>query len=272
MVSVSGAPLPARSGRAGSARHRDACRVIGEGVEVLDRYLAHRFDHRLRVAGPLARLEAAQALAQILLALPADARHLLAAAQVVAVAEHALVLARKLARLGHSRGVGRRRGARGRQRRQRVDDRREAAQVVVLHRLRDRRHRLVAAPAFAKQEQLRDGVEAVLAGERRRPGKLAATVGAVARGAERGEALRVRACPRRRRRCRGRGRRGRTRPARLRRPRCGRLGAGRAARLRGRAAREHGRGRADREGRAPPRHHAPAAVVMRGDHALTCRS
>jgi len=189
-------------GRAAATGHRNTGSVVGQEIEILDRHLADGFGHRLRVAGPLARLEAAQGLTHVLLTLSADARHLLAAAQVVAVAEHTLVLAREVARLVHPRRIGwcrrRCRGHRG----QRVDDRGEAAHVVVLHRLGDRGHRFIAAPPFAEQEELGDRIEAMLAGQRRRAGHVAATVRAVARGAERCEAWAVRSRAGVGRRCR----------------------------------------------------------------------
>jgi hypothetical protein len=56
----------------------------------------------------LSGFEALQRLAQVLLALAADAWHLLAAGEIGAVAEHALVLLRQRLALLHPRRVGRR--------------------------------------------------------------------------------------------------------------------------------------------------------------------
>ena len=65
----------------------------------------------MRVAGALPGAKALQHLAQVLLALAADARNLLAAGEIVAVAEHALVLLGEGLALLHPGGVGRRRAA-----------------------------------------------------------------------------------------------------------------------------------------------------------------
>ena len=84
--------------------------------------------------------------------------------------------------------------------RQRSDEIGEAAQVVVLQRLRNRGHGIVVAPALAKEKELRDCVKGVLTGKRGCPRNIAAAVGAMACSAHFSEALGVVATSRRRRR------------------------------------------------------------------------
>ncbi len=119
--------------------------------------------HRLRVARALARAEALQGELQVIFMLLTDARHLRPTAHVGAMADHAAVLLRQRLAARHARRIGRRRGRRGGHSGQGGDEVREAAQVLVLHGLRDRGHRRVVAPAFAKEKQLRDRIERMLA-------------------------------------------------------------------------------------------------------------